>query len=252
MKKRILSFSGGKDSTYLGEILDYDEAVLFDTGWEFPEMYAHIERFRKRVESCGIKFTVLKPEFSFDYLMFEKPVQERRGGTHNGYSWCGLCGCRWGTTEKLKALDDYAKDSGAIVLVGIAADETHRLERERAPYKRFPLVEMGITEADCLQGCYNLGYDWGGLYEHLDRVSCKYCALKNLKELRNIRKYYPDVWEELKERQKLTSRPYKGKGQSVFQLDARFAFEEERVVKRLSITNREFFNELKERLEYIS
>ena len=45
--KYILSFSGGKDSTYLLlELIrrDYplDEVRFFDTGWEYPAMYDHI------------------------------------------------------------------------------------------------------------------------------------------------------------------------------------------------------------------
>jgi len=245
--KHILSFSGGKDSTWLlfelirrGEPLD--EVVFFDTGWEFDEMSDHIKSCFDICKYHGIETVTLSPPVSFDYLMFDKPIQERGGGTHCGYSWCGLCGCRWGTTQKLQALDQYAEASNGKVYVGIAADETHRLDKERAPFKIFPLIEWEIPEADCLQGCYKTGFDWGGLYKYLDRVSCKYCALKNLKELRNIRKHYPRVWDELKERQKRTSRPYKGEGKSVFQLERRFVFEEERLADGLSITNREFYS----------
>lgn len=104
--KHILSFSGGKDSTYLAIYLvensyPLDEAVMFDTGWEFPQMYKHIEKMRAYLENHNVELTVLKPKRSFDYLMTEKLVKERNGGgCHYGYSWCGLKGCRWGTTEK--------------------------------------------------------------------------------------------------------------------------------------------------------
>lgn len=247
--KHILSFSGGKDSTFL--LLELirrkyplDEVVFFDTGWEFPEMYEHIEKCKELCEDNGIKFITLRPEKSFDYLMFEKPRKDGR----KGWSWCGACGVRWGTGEKLRVLNKYAKENkGNIVYVGIAADETARLEKEIAEYKRFPLVEWGITEAECLQGCYEAGFDWGGMYEYLDRLSCKVCANKNLKELRNIRKHYPDVWEELKDYQRRTYMPFKGDGNSVFDLETRFAFEEERTAAGLSITSREFFAELKGR-----
>lgn len=251
--KYILSFSGGKDSTFLGlELLrrkyPLGEAVFFDTGWETDEMYEHIEKCKKIFEENGVKFVTLHPEKSFDYMMFEKEVEERSGGVHFGYSWCGGK-CRWGTTEKLKALDRYAEQNkGAIVYVGIAADETERLEKERADFKRFPLAEWGTTEAECLIGCYEAGFDWGGMYEYLDRLSCKFCKNKNLKELRNIRKHYPEWWEELKDYQRRTDRPYKGEGKSVFDLEKRFAFEEEREAQGLSITNREFHRELKDRL----
>ena len=251
--KHILSFSGGKDSTFL--LLELirrnyplDEVVFFDTGWEFPAMYEHIKRCKKICEDNGIKFITLHPKKSFDYLMFDKLVNERKGGTHYGYSWCGGT-CRWGTTEKQKSLDEYAEQNkGSIVYIGIAADETARLEKERADYKCFPLNEWGITEDVCLQGCYDAGFDWDGMYEHLDRLSCKFCKNNNLKELRNIRKHYPDVWEQLKDYQSRTNRPYKGEGKSVFDLEKRFEFEEERIAAGLSITNKDFHRRLNERL----
>ena len=252
--KYILSFSGGKDSTFLGMELirrkyRFDEAVFFDTGWETKEMYEHIEKCKKIFEEHGVKFVTLHPENSFDYMMFECPHTSRKDGvTRYGYHWCGG-NCRWGTHEKLVVLDKYAKQNkDVIVYIGIAADETERLEKERSEYTRFPLADWGTTEAECLQGCYDAGFDWGGMYEHLDRLSCKFCKNKNLKELRNIRKHYPEWWEELKDYQRRTDRPYKGEGQSVFDLETRFAFEEERQAQGLSITNREFHRELKRRI----
>lgn len=215
--KHILSFSGGKDSTFL-----------------------LLELIRRKYPH---------PEYSFDYLMFEKLVKKRNGKTQKGYSWCGGR-CRWGTTEKLKALDQYAEQNkNSIIYIGIAADETARLEKERAEYKRFPLAEWGVTESECLQGCYNAGFFWGGMYELLDRLSCKFCTNKNLKELRNIRKHYPNVWDELKQRQQQTARPFKNREGSIFELEKRFEFEDERTEQGLSITNREFFQELKQRKE---
>jgi 3'-phosphoadenosine 5'-phosphosulfate sulfotransferase (PAPS reductase)/FAD synthetase len=244
MKKHILSFSGGKDSTFL--LLELirrkyplDEVVFFDTGWEFSVMYEHIEKCKKICEEHGIKFVTLHPPYDFDEL-FKK------------YSWCGG-NCRWGTTYKTMALDKYfTENGGAVQYIGIAADETARLEIERAEYKCFPLAEWGIIEAECLKGCYDAGFDWGGMYEYLDRLSCKFCKNKNLKELRNIRKYYPEEWKELKEYQERTDRPYKGDGKSVFDLEKRFAFEDERIAQGLSITSREFHKELQERLREVS
>lgn len=253
MKKYILSFSGGKDSTFL--LLELirrkyplDEVVFFDTGWEFPVMYEHIEKCKKICEDNGIQFVTLHPEMPFDYQMFEYEFTKRDGTKQTGRSWCGGR-CRWGTLAKQIALDKYSQqNTGSIVYIGIAADETARLEKERADFKRFPLAEWGITEAECLQGCYEAGFDWSGMYEHLDRLSCKFCKNKNLKELRNIRVHYPDVWEELKDYQRRTDRPYKGDGQSVFDLEKRFDFEDERMAQGLSITSREFHRELKSRL----
>lgn len=244
--KYILSFSGGKDSTFL--LLELirrgyplDEVVFFDTGWEFPAMYEHIERCKQLCKRHGITFVTLYPKKPFDYWMFD---HETRSGKR-GYSWCGGP-CRWGTTLKLQALDLYAEDyEDAIVYIGIAADEPERLEREFADYKRFPLADWGVTEEECLLGCYDAGFDWGGMYERLDRLSCKFCKNKNLKELRNIRHYYPDVWEELKYYQTRTDRPYKGEGKDVFDLDRRFAIEDRYLASGQSITSRQFYEIVK-------
>ena len=63
--------------------------------------------------------------------------------------------------------------------IGIAADEPKRIKK-LAAQKIAPLAEWGVTETDCLQGCYNRGYEWieNGfrLYDLLDRVLCWCCA----------------------------------------------------------------------------
>lgn len=64
--------------------------------------------------------------------------------------------------------------------------------------KNYPLINWKMTEKDCLEYCYNKGFDWGGLYKHLDRVSCFCCPLKKIKEYKVLYEYYPELWAELK------------------------------------------------------
>ncbi len=50
--KRIVSFSGGKDSTamlimMIEKNMPIDEIIFCDTGMEFPAMYDHIDRLSK-------------------------------------------------------------------------------------------------------------------------------------------------------------------------------------------------------------
>ena len=209
-------------------------------------MLEHIRKIKAVVESANITFTTLRPEKPFDYWMFDRPV---KNGHHYGYSWCGTKGCRWGTRLKILTIDNYFKSqSDYIQCIGIAVDEKERLENEVRGNKRFPLVEWGITEAECLQGCYSLGYDWGGLYEDLDRVSCKFCGLKNLKELRNIYFKMPEVWNELRDYQSRTHIPYKGENKSVMDLEVRFELEKEFESNGVSVRSQEFFTQLRERL----
>ncbi len=228
LKKYIASVSFGKDSlAMLLKLLELnyplDEVVFYDTGMEFEAIYHIRDQVKKILDNKNIRFTELKPDYDFKWKMFDKPVNGTKNGFHYGYSWCGGR-CRWGTTDKIQAIERYCK--GAIEYVGIAADETRRLEKERKPIKRFPLVELNMSERDCLEYCRLQGFNWieGNidLYEILDRVSCWCCANKNLKELKNMYTYLPDYWERLKRLQARTDRPMKGEGKSVFDLEKRF------------------------------
>ena len=247
--KIIVSFSGGKDSTWMllemirrGEKID--EVVYFDSGWEFPQMIDHVEKIKKIVKEKRIEFTTLEPLMPFDYYMFDIPKKDGR----KGYSWCGYAGGRWGTRKKIDRINSYLRSQpNHIQCVGIAVDETERIEREKNPKKRFPLVEWNITEEECLQGCYSLGYDWGGLYEDLDRVSCKFCAFKNIGELRNIYTKMPEIWDELKDYQQRTCYPLKGKAGSVIDFEERFKLEKQFQEEGKSIKSREFYKTLRER-----
>ena len=239
MKWHIASVSWGKDSLatllmLIARGYPLNEVVFYDTGMDFEAIYHTRDQTLPLLEQLGIKYTKLEPAHPFLFDMLERPVYSKQKGAHQGYGWCGGL-CRWGTTEKLKALDRYAEERDAIVYVGIAADETPRLRKERKPYKIFPLAEFGMTEADCLQYCYSAGYFWLEgeirLYDIMDRVSCWCCCNKNLKELRNIRQYLPEYWERLKHLQAHLERPmkgfYKGQPRGVFELDERFAREDE-------------------------
>lgn len=215
----IASVSWGKDSTaMLHMMIDKgcppDEVVFYDTGAEFDAIYRERDRMLPMLAEHGIKYTELRPREPFFYSMLARPVRSRSTGEvhRRGYGWCGGP-CRWGTTEKTRALDRYAKERGATVYVGIAADETRRIERERPGWKRLPLVEWGMTEADCLALCYERGNEWSEgevrLYDVLDRVSCWCCRNKNLKELSAMREHLPDYYARLVALEEVIGEPMK-------------------------------------------
>lgn len=235
----VANFSGGKDSTAmvlrmieLGEHID--EVVCCDTTKEFPAMYSHIDMVRIAVEDAGIKFTLLRAEHDFDHYMFDHEVKRRKPNSKPsfGYAW-PLPMTRWCTTlQKKRPMDFYLKQlrqtHNIIQCIGIAADEAYRLKRanNQNPNHRHPLVEWGWTEADCLTYCYDHGYDWNGLYKIFDRVSCWCCPMKSLDELRKLRKYFPDLWEELKDMDRRLRNQFK-ENYSVEDLEIRFQLEEE-------------------------
>lgn len=236
----IACCSCGKDSLamvlkLINEEKPLTEVVFYDTGMEFESIYNNWNKLCTILDKFNIKHTVLKPALSFEYEAFEKPVKNRnKGGYHYGYSWCGGV-CRWGTHNKLSVMDKYCESQDSIVYIGIATDEQTRIARNKKDYKRFPLVEFGMTEQECLKYCREMDFEWSepscngiDLYAVLDRVSCWCCANKNKKELRNIYTYLPYYWEKLKDFQRKTDRPmkkYKKNGQTygtVFELEEMF------------------------------
>ncbi len=199
-QKHIVNFSGGKDSTamlliMLEKGMPVDIILFADTGKEFPQMYEHINKVENFI---GRKIIKLKSEKSFDYYMFDHQTSKGKYMDRLGHGWPTMR-VRWCTSRlKIKTVNKYLqelkKSYEVIQYIGIAADE-----KKRAKDKKYPLIEWGMTESDCLNYCYNKGFDWGGLYQHFDRVSCWCCPLQNLKDLRNLWEYYPELWSELKE-----------------------------------------------------
>lgn len=212
--KYIVNFSGGKDSTAMLFMLleknyPIDYIVFCDTGKEFPEMYEHIEKVKsylKKYYPNAPEITMLQAEHSFDYYMFYAFVKRKsdniispynKGSSPFGYGWASFKN-RWCTsrmkervTKKFcKGISDDFKH-----YIGIAADEPERVKQKNL----YPLVAWGITEKQALEYCYAIGFDWSGLYEKMNRVSCWCCPLQSIKSYRALWKYHPELWAELKQ-----------------------------------------------------
>lgn len=254
----IVSFSGGKDSTAMTLRLielgyPLDEVICCDTTMEFPAMYRHIKKVRAVVKAAGIKFTMLRPEHDFEYYLTEHMAEREEGSRYfglPGYGWPGVKS-RWCTKAlKVKLINDYIRKLRSRYnlkqYIGLAADEQDRLERKHNQVrgKLYPLVEWGWTEKDALSFCYELGYDWEGLYELFKRVSCWCCPLQPLDELRTLRREFPKLWLELIDLDNRQIKPFKD-GRSVMDLEKRFALEEALEAAGESIKNRAFFKDLK-------
>lgn len=237
----IASVSFGKDSLAMlllildnldrgGHRYPLDEVIFFDWGMEFQAIYTNRDKIKPMLAARGIKFTELKYETSFIYNFCEREVHKKDGSIQHGYSWCGGR-TRWGTDRKNATIKKYYKtlpNKDIIEYVGIAADETSRIQRALDKGQVLPLVDMNITEADALSLCYQRGFNWEEngveLYNIMDRVSCWCCKNNNLKELKNMFLYLPDYWERLKSLQEKTSFPYKDykNAKTVSELEERF------------------------------
>lgn len=209
----VVQFSGGKDSTamllmMLEKNMPIDDIIFCDTGKEFPQVYEHIEKVNKYI---GGGITFLRAKKPYEYYMFEHVKTRGKNKGKIGYGWPDMVR-RW-CTSRLKELPqkDYMKGKEYLSYIGIAYDEPKR--HQNIPDNVIhPLYDWKITEKMALEYCYEKGFDWGGLYEHFDRLSCWCCPLKNNKELEIIYKNFPELWQELKDMDKRAYNDFKGKG----------------------------------------
>lgn len=258
-KLHVVSFSGGKDSTamllrMIEEGMQVDLILYCDTGLEFPEMEEHI---RKVEEYIGREITTIKSEHDFMYwaTQYEMQIVTSKVSGHypgeivNGKGWPTRL-ARW-CNQKFKRdvcnayLRELRKQYDVVIYAGIAADEPSR-ERDL----NYPLIKWNMTEADCLQYCYARGFDWNGLYEIWDRVSCWCCPLQSMDSLRKLKKYRPELWKKLKEmddRIQLTLQPNFKFDRSLTDIERRFEVEDEFIAQGKKIRTKEFYQTLKDR-----
>ncbi len=227
----IISLSGGKDSTAMLHMMlergaNIEAVVFFDTGWEFPQMYDHIDLVEQKT---GLKIWRLHPRIPFDYMMMLKPVKakpENGGGYFIGNGWPSPTR-RWCTREKVRSIEFLSKNyANPIQCIGFASDEKHRIKDNSKYPKRYPLIEYDITEAEALKYCYSLGYHWDCLYDHFDRVSCYCCPLQGLNDLRAIRREFPDLWNKMLKMDAANNRWGFKDDKSLHHIDKRFSEED--------------------------
>lgn len=258
---QIVSLSGGKDSTAMllrmvEEGMRIDLIIFCDTGLEYPAMYRHLEKLEKDIGRPIIRICA---DHTFEHLLLNhevrvkinKDVTERN---HRGYSWPGPVN-RWCTKElkeipREKFLAPLREKYDIIEYVGLAADEGYRLARKNnmREGQRHPLVDWGMTEADCLKYCYDRGYDWEGLYNYFERVSCWCCPLQPLSQLRILYRHFPELWATLKAWDEKSWRKYKPE-YSIAELEQRFDFEERWEKDGKECRGKDFHTALKKYME---
>jgi len=205
----IVSFSGGKDSTAMllmmlerGVIVD--RVVCVDTTKEFPEMYRHIQKVQK---VCPIEIEIIKIDFDYWFGKHVKTRGKNKGKV--GYGFPDFRN-RWCTALKREAIKRLLKTcDSTIQFHGIAYDEKERCNNNKGRDINYPLVEWGVTEKEALSYCYEKGFDWGGLYEKFNRVSCWCCPLSRIGELRVLYNDFPELWSKLELMDKLSFRKFR-------------------------------------------
>lgn len=210
----IVNFSGGKDSTaMLLKMLENNypiDYILFcDTGVEFPETYKHIELVERKLAQYGLQISVLKPKHSFLYWVTE---HKRSRGKYKGLpyafpSWKN----RWCTPIlKLAPTKKFEKQflrTGVKIVsyIGYSLNELKRYNKmivKSSSNKEycFPLItDFKMTSEDCLNYCYNLGFDWNGAYNYVRRLSCYTCPFARLNVIKFLINEHPELWNKIKQ-----------------------------------------------------
>lgn len=223
--KHMASVSGGKCSIamvlkMLENNMEIDELVYFDSGWEFPIM---IKQAKKLAKKTGLKLTFLKPDPSFEDILFRLPIKRKIGPDkgkiyRHGHGW-PVHNRRWNDREMVNVINRYCGHS--IQYIGYPFEREHKQKGQKnrsgatifdgsfdkkKSYEevqdltqkkntRYPLIEFGMDGNDCLRYCKQHGFDWADFYEGRDRAGMYCCPLQPMSAIRLLRKQYPGLWE---------------------------------------------------------
>lgn len=215
--------------------IQIDKIICVDTTKEFPQMYNHIEKVKRMIYPYEIEVV----KIDFDYWMSEHIKTRGKNKGKVGYGWPDFRN-RWCTALKQEAFKKsvYSDDIysprirgngkkihfNIVEYHGIAADEKDRFNKNKDGRNiKMPLVDWNITEEQALEYCYNKGFNWGGLYEKMARVSCWCCPLSRIGELKTLYCEFPDLWIKLMKMDKLSYRKFRS-DYSVDQLEDRFKY----------------------------
>ena len=204
----VADLSGGKDSIAMGlrllELGEHVDAFIFaDTGFDFPEAIEAIDKFEAL---SGREIIRLKPERSF----IDVAAHIDNGGNferERGYGWPSWRR-RWCNHElKRRSIKRFDREHGMPThLIGIAADEPKRIRKKARV--RYPLVEWGMKEADCLAYCREHGFFTGDFYDKHKRMGCYICPLQSVGDARWLRDERPELWAKIKTLEKEIGEPW--------------------------------------------
>lgn len=238
MMEYIASISYGKDSLAMLEVikrknLPLDRIVHVEimatktVHADLPPMIAFKEKADRIIyERYGIKVEhISSPKTYEDYFYsISNGKKSLYAGKIYGFpmqkgNWC---------TGRLKQSVLQKVQRGAVVYIGIAADERKRLHNLSAT-KRSPLVEYGWTEKMCRDWCEENGL-LSPIYATSERGGCWFCHNQSVEQLRILRKQYPQLWEQLMKWDLDSPISFKANGRTVHDFDKRFRLEEQEKV----------------------
>ena len=116
-------------------------------------------------------------------------------------------------------------DINTVHYLGIAADESIRIDRHTRPGIVLPLVLAGWDEAFCRKLCKEIDL-LSPIYTNSARGGCWFCHNQCVEQLRLLRRNYPDLWELLLKFDKDSPTSFHPDGHTVRHFDLRFQAED--------------------------
>ncbi len=220
LRKHVISWSGGKDSTATiilfhehekelkrdGEdvVILFSE-VMFDKKHNIsghnPEIIRFIYEKKEIFESWGYKVNILHSDKDYLDIFFHRltrsPDPSRIGLVH-GFVPSGICAVK--RDCKLKPIEKWYKENPGNIIqyIGIATDEPKRLESLHKMDNTLSLLEKyNYTEVDAMELCkkYNMVSPQYTL-EGQKRDGCWFCPNAKLCEHEIIRNTMPKAWKK--------------------------------------------------------
>lgn len=207
-----LSLGWGVQSLTLAAMsaLDYlpklDAAIHADTGHENPETYAIAERLTPWLAGHGVKVITVQPENN-------DPVQPSWGSgsiqipaftTSRTSQATGQvkrqCTRHWKITPIRAAIRQLSGGkrlpaNAVEQWQGISLDEAHRMRTSDVKYinNRYPLVELRLSRADCIQWLQDHGLPVP------DKSACVFCPYQSMNHWREMKRRGGDAWRKIVE-----------------------------------------------------
>lgn len=211
---RVLSLGAGVQSTTVALLaahgaIDLPECAIFaDTGWEPRAVYDHLRWLRSpnvlpfpvHVVSAGdIRANILARRnttggrFAAVPFFVVNPDGSRGLGRRQCTYEYKLAPIMWKVRELLgKSRRAYIPPGAVEVLVGISTDEAQRMKPARQRYfvNRWPLIDLGMSRADCVRWLAARGYP------EPPKSSCIGCPFHSDEHWRAMRDGAPDEWAD--------------------------------------------------------
>lgn len=187
MGKRVLSFGGGVQTTAMAILvvqgrIACDEVVFADTGAEKPETYWYMVEYTKPLfESIGIPFITVKQEPQlYEYCIEHKIIPS----VH--WRWCS-------DKAKQRPITKYLNKDDKR-LIGFSTDEVERATNKE---KEYPLLDLGISYADCEKIIISYGWPMPA------RSSCYFCPFQPYLEWNWLKREHPELIQKCLELEEL-------------------------------------------------